>query len=147
MLSFLRKIPKKELEGAAKARNTTLSRAAKTWPYAHLYEHRLACWLEGGNRSLNKWMVELYRHKYPGEEVNWSWFSLILDEEDILLLKMEMVFGFLTDQNNEGPGCYPSSWVLPKNTDFTTNNCVKFVLDKALRIIRNNRSYVYYGSF
>ena len=89
-------------------------------------------------------MAELYRQKYPEEEPMGSGsLSVILDEADILSLKLEMTFGSLAEPDSAKEMAwvyYPGGADLVPPDDST-------VLDRALRIVRNNRSYVYYTSF
>lgn len=127
LYSFLRRVPKKELEREAEARRISLQHATCIiqYPYhSQRGKYELAYWR--GNVHLNKWMAELYRQKYldkDHQELPLGRLFVILDEADILSLKLEMTFGSLMVPPDDSPA-----------------------LDRALRIIRNNRSYVYYSS-
>ena len=138
---YLRYIPKKTLEDAAKARCCSLPQATLVVPKAHYSRYELAYWR--GHRNLNRWMRELYRQKYLEEdhqELPIGSLSVILDEADIMALKLEMMFGFLT---NSGSGM---GWVYDTAEDRMVPPDDMPVLDRVLRIIRNNCSYVYYIS-
>jgi hypothetical protein len=138
--SFLRKVPKKELDVNAKVRGVPLHRATYMVKYVyHRQEYELAYWR--GHRDLNRWMGELYRYKYLEEPEHVGSLCVILDEEDILSLKMEMTFGSLTPASMEG-----MLWVYDPVEDRMVPPDDTPSLDRALRIIRNNRSYVYYTS-
>jgi len=138
--SYLRKVPKKELDVNAKVRGVPLHRAAHMVKYVyHRQEYELAYWR--GHRDLNRWMGELYRYKYLEEPEHTAFLCVILDEEDILSLKMEMTFGSLAPASMEGV-----LWVYDAVEDQMVPPNDTPPLDRALRIIRNNRSYVYYIS-
>ena len=138
--SFLRKVPKKELEGVAEVRRIPLHRAVGVSRYVYQRQkYELAYWR--GHRDLNRWMGELYRYKYLEEPEHVGCLSIILDEEDILSLKMEMAFGSLAPASTK-----EILWTYDPAEDLMVPPDDTPSLDRALRIIRNNRSYVYYTS-
>ena len=143
--SFLRRVPKKELEREADARRIPLHHATRiiAYPYhSQRQKYELAYWR--GHRDLNRWMGELYRQKYLDEdrqELPIGSLSVILDEADILALKLEMTFGSLAPASTE-----EILWVYDPAEDEMVPPDDSPALDRALRIIRNNRSYVYYKS-
>ena len=141
--SFLRKVPKKELEGVAEARRIPLHHAILRPRYIYQRQkYELAYWR--GHRDLNRWMGELYRQKYLEEALIWQpigSLSVILDEADILSLKLEMMFGSLAPASTK-----EMLWVYDPVEDKMVPPDDSPALDRALRIIRNNRSYVYYKS-
>ena len=140
---FLRKVPKKELEDVAEARRVPLHHATGVPRYIYQRQkYELAYWR--GHRDLNRWMGELYRQKYLEEdhqELPIGSLSVILDEADILSLKLEMTFGSLAPALTG-----VMLWVYDPAEDDMVPPDDSAVLDRALRIIRNNRSYVYYKS-
>ena len=141
--SFLRKVPKKELEGVAEARRIPLHHAILKPRYIYQRQkYELAYWR--GHRDLNRWMGKLYRQKYLEEALIWQpigSLSVILDEADILSLKLEMTFGSLTPASTK-----EMLWVYDPVEDRYGPPDDSPAIDRALRIIRNNRSYVYYKS-
>lgn len=143
--SFLRKVPKKELEREADARHIPLHHATRiiAYPYHGQWQkYELAYWR--GHRDLNKWMAELYRQKYQDkyhQGLPIGSLSIILDEADILALQLEMAFGSLAPTSTK-----EMLWVYDPVADRMVPPDDSPVLDRALRIIRNNRSYVYYNS-
>jgi hypothetical protein len=138
--SFLRKVPKKELDGVAEVRRVPLHRATQVVRYVYLrQEYELAYWR--GHRDLNRWMGELYRQKYLEHPEHVGCLSIILDEADILSLKLEMTFGSLAPASTK-----EIFWTYDPVVDLMVPPDDTPTLDRALRIIRNNRSYVYYNS-
>lgn len=144
--SFLRSVPKNELDTSAKARHSPLHKTLPLVSYKYYRKkHEIAYWR--GNKAINGWMEELYRHKYPEDSPPlYNPFYLLLDAEDILSLKMEMMFGSVAPRPTWEAARYDwhyGHWedgVLPPNDNDTAS------FDRALRIIRNNRSYIYYTS-
>jgi hypothetical protein len=139
--SFLLKVPKKELEGVAELRRVPLHKATqvsrnRVW---RGHKHELAYWR--GHRDLNRWMGELYRQKYLEHPEHVGCLSIILDEADILSLKLEMTFGSLAPASTK-----EILWTYDPAVDLMVPPDDTPTLDRALRIIRNNRSYVYYNS-
>ena len=141
--SYLRKVPKKELESVAEARRIPLHHATMVPRYIYQRQkYELAYWR--GHRDLNRWMGELYRQKYLEEdrqELPIGSLSVILDEADILSLKLEMTFGSLAPASTK-----EILWVYDPVEDRMVPPDDSPALDRALRIIRNNRSYIYYKS-
>lgn len=97
-----------------------------------------------GHRFLNKWMLELAQRKVEAPNLDQAILDgavILLNEEDVLSLQFELTFGDLFHS-------YWDSWtegmLLHKGLVSEYLERDASILARMLRIIRCNRSYVFY---
>ena len=108
-------------------------------PNSHRSVYELAYWRNF--RSLNTWMMVLARDRVDPERrmslgqdiLNGA--AIILHEEDIMALKMEVMFGDMFHRYWEG---------MPSVSADTVVAAEIATFDRLLRIAKRNRSHIYY---
>jgi hypothetical protein len=93
------------------------------------------------HRQLHRWMMELAREKLGAlnldAEALMNGAPILLNESDILRLKMEVVFGDLSSSYWEER--IPD----PLDSNYQVSEDIA-VIDRMLRVSRRNRSYIFY---
>ena len=101
-------------------------------------DNELAYWR--GHSGLNKWMMALARERgglnFPIVDPH---ITILLREEDLEALRFELIFGNVFHNFYKQRNLHPSSASIPLAGDSAA-------IEKALRIARCNRSYIYFHS-
>ena len=150
VISSLRKVSKLKLRDFAKSNNYSLARALQLLPRQNEQNRLISYWLN--YHDVDAWMRELSSSEserfttHDGCYVTTHQTQIILDESNLLSLKMELTFGSL--KVGYSPALWrmvsPDQFVMLKDEDVLCRD-IDYI-DKAIRTVRNNRSYVYYKS-
>lgn len=107
-------------------------------PGNHALTNEIAYWR--GHSGLNKWMMALARERgglnFPIVDPH---ITILLREEDLEALRFELIFGDVFHNFYKQRNLHPSSASIPLAGDSAA-------IEKALRIARCNRSYIYFHS-